>query len=444
MSRTLSRPETAAALARRWNAAELRYAVVHGIEGYPASVGRDLDVIVDEADVEEALTAARSSLVKSGWEVVEPPPIWGRRLVGVAATSGEMFEVHLQRNVRWRNVVLADRPDPVHRIGPFAVDPWAAWAKRALIPVLCRDETRVESRKDERRLAAFEEEFVVSGLRRVVGGQLARRMMSAVRATDPRAPLELAGPLRRAAVVRAARRHPLATVAWPLVAAIRRVRMPFAPCAPVIALVGPDGVGKSTIVEDLLKVDGWVFLGVETRHWRPAVLPRLGAYLGRPDPGATGPVEPRRSPGPFPWLRVLYYAVDIWLGAWLSDRPAAARQRLVVYDRCFLDMAVDPLRYGLRSPRGVLALWHRLPHPDRIIALSAEPTAIHARKQEIPVEEIARQLAQWRRLERDGHVDGIVDAGRPPEQVLAEVRAMIVDAFLEVNGARGGDVAWGL
>ena len=123
-----------------------------------------------------------------------------------------------------------------------------------------------------------------------------------------------------------------------------------------------------------------------------------------------------------------------------SDRIDSSRQRLVLYDRCFLDAAVDPVRYGLASSRGTDFCWRWLPQPDRIILLTDEPRRIHARKAELPELEIARQLDDWHRRARAGQVHAVIPVGDSREQVTDAIWRVIRDAFLEMNGGESARV----
>jgi hypothetical protein len=148
--------------------------------------------------------------------------------------------------------------------------------------------------------------------------------------------------------------------------------------------------------------------------------------------GITTP--PRRNGGRFPWLRLCYYACDFLLGHILSDKVDVSRQRLVLYDRCALDMSVDPVRYGLSTTRGTRLLWRLTPKPDKVILLYEDPNSIHVRKPELPVEEIQRQLQTWLALVEMGEVDTIIQISAPPDKIAERLKSLIVEAFIEKNG----------
>ncbi len=60
----------------------------------------------------------------------------------------------------------------------------------------------------------------------------------------------------------------------------------------------------------------------------------------------------------------------------------------MVFDRYLIDTVIDPKRYRYQGPSWVLrTVWRVVPKPDLVILLDAPAEVLHARKQEVPIEE---------------------------------------------------------
>jgi thymidylate kinase len=181
-----------------------------------------------------------------------------------------------------------------------------------------------------------------------------------------------------------------------------------------VALLGPDGAGKSTLAAAL----------VATPHLRARSL-YAGLY------GAATP-QPRL---PLPGLGLASRLVRLWR---LRLRAAAvrARGRVVVFDRHGLDAAATarPARGAAgRARRRLLAA--ALPTPDVLVVLDAPAEVLLARKGEHDVPALEAQRERYRALaERLGGV--LVDAGRDAESVRCDVTALVWQRWTLRWGAR--------
>ena len=127
-----SRVGIAVELVEAWNLSGLRYAIVHGIDDYPEKIGRDLDILVHVEDSAEMLASAHQIFKRDGWVAVDPPDMWGKRIVAFSADDG--LEIHTVTGLSWREIELASTPRPTRRRNMFPLDPWASFAKQILMP----------------------------------------------------------------------------------------------------------------------------------------------------------------------------------------------------------------------------------------------------------------------------------------------------------------------
>lgn len=193
-----------------------------------------------------------------------------------------------------------------------------------------------------------------------------------------------------------------------------------------LAVLGPDGSGKSTLLDALERRAGNRFEAVRRFHLRP--------HVGR-GPRDEGPVvEPQGEVprGLIPSIAKLgWWLMDYWLGYLLLVGPGVRRSTLVLFDRYYHDILVDPARYRYAaSVRLAAALGRLVPMPDIFVILDAPVATLRARKREVDRVETERQREAYAELAAELPGAHRVDSSRPVEEVAAEVEALMI-AVLE-------------
>lgn len=261
-------------------------------------------------------------------------------------------------------------------------------------------------------------------LRETFGETVARALGTSVSAGVP--PDEATARSARRAQLRRRMRTPARAVRLLGMSAARLWRRVARPTGMYVVLSGPDGTGKSSVADGLLRTTKPLFRRSYRAHWRPGILPRPGAVVGREERDATDPHATVARPAPVSVLFLLYYWLDFALGSAVSVLPRRVRTTFVLFERGWWDIAIDPLRYRLDVPEWlVVALGRMLPRPDLIVTLEGDPSVLLARKQEISRDEIVRQSRAWRDLSARVERISFVDASGSYEEVLREVHLTI-------------------
>jgi thymidylate kinase len=208
-----------------------------------------------------------------------------------------------------------------------------------------------------------------------------------------------------------------------------------------VIVAGPDGTGKSSLAQALPEACRGLFRRDVHMHWRPGLLPQPGSLLRISGGDPTTPHALRPHPILISLARLFYFWVDFGLGSLVKVLPMRIRTGMVVMERGWADMAVDPLRYRLRVPGGLVrALSWVLPRPDLLLVLDAPAEVVTSRKSELSPGEIERQRGEWRSLRLRGVERVLLDASRGAEQVLDEARSAIVRHLEQraLRNLRGG------
>ena len=219
-----------------------------------------------------------------------------------------------------------------------------------------------------------------------------------------------------------------------------------------VALIGPDGAGKTTVAQALL-IDSplplkYLYMGVSTESSNVALPTSRLAHrvkvaqqkralkaAGRPVPaeihlhGVEHRVDRRGKLGGAARLlkRVseeTYRQLVSWIYQWQGN--------IVLYDRHFLfDSLPRPSERHL--PRRLTDrihnwfLYRLYPRPDLVIMLDASPEVLYGRKQEVPMDYL--QEDRERLLEKRVYAKQsvLVDAAQPFDRVVATVKRAIMD-----------------
>lgn len=290
---------------------------------------------------------------------------------------------------RWHGLILLDKnrmcvPMPSEHDYPRP-SPAVEYEYRLIKRLLKRDwsESSLRSLYAACILAGDAARVVTDSL---LGIPLSRQLTQQLRAG------EVSVEVLRAARLRLLQRRyasPLTCLRFFIEEALRLATRVLYPSGLVIAVVGPDGAGKTHVVERMQTWFSPWFRASVRAHLRPS-------HLRRARQGEGLPVANPQSMAPrgrfLSVAKALVFWADYTLGYALWAAPKSWRTTLVIFDRYSSDLLVDPLRFRYSGPKWLAWIVTACsPQPAMTLALNAPISVVSERKQELSRDEIDRQ-----------------------------------------------------
>lgn len=207
---------------------------------------------------------------------------------------------------------------------------------------------------------------------------------------------------------------------------VSEVKHHLSPSHPWVAFLGPDGSGKSSVIVELQKSLETSRLKTLVMHWRPK-------WSGA-EPQSPQVVANPHGQKPRGFVLSSAALMLLWI-RWMVGRfgktwHRRAKQKMLVSDRYYLDLLVDPKRYRYGGSLGFAELlFYFLPKPNLTFILVAKPEILLDRKNEVTLKEAERQVEGYRHIAdelRDrGEKVYLIDSGKKLEEVHKEVFSAI-------------------
>jgi len=170
---------------------------------------------------------------------------------------------------------------------------------------------------------------------------------------------------------------------------------------------------------------------VKVRHLKPFfVRPRRGApVLINPIPHAIPPRSALTSVA-----KITIWLMEEWYARFFQEK----KTELLLCDRYYHDLLIDPIRYRYGGPMSIARLIGKLiPQPLLWVLLDAPVAVVQARKQEVTPEETARQRQAYLDFFRSRRNYAIIDASQALNRVVADAEKAIAGALMESEGNHG-------
>lgn len=164
-----------------------------------------------------------------------------------------------------------------------------------------------------------------------------------------------------------------------------------------IGFTGPDGSGKTTVINLLIENLGDVFRKAHTYyHFRPTLFGNLGEVAHSAgvkkdvDKDFSKPHRGGKTSALSSLIRLLYYSADYIIGYFMKVKSMIRITRIVIFDRYYTDIICDSRRSRIYLNSKFLHTYGQIfiPSLDYNILLTASSETILARKHELDKEGI--------------------------------------------------------
>jgi thymidylate kinase len=404
----------------------IAYCIVHGYDGLPQERGADVDFIIEgHVDARRLLALIADHRQELGADIARADGLFITLACRSRTGMPQFLSLDFAHDYGVDAYLLCRGEDVLsnrRRFRSFWIPSAAVEFHCLLSRSLCRN-TLDDSRTARlSRLFGEDRAGAAAVLRRYWPPRLCSAAIAAATSGDWSPVRADAARLRNGLKWNIVRNSPLRYAVEALKTQLARVRRFLRPRGLNVVLLGPDGAGKSSTIAALETGLAPLFARTEVRGFAPSL-----RQLLKRRPGSTArPHALKARSLPTSLVRAAYWALYGALSH-LTVRYAKARATLILNDRHFIDILVDPVRYRYGGPRFVLSIVrHFMPRPDIVILLDGPAAVLQARKRELTIAETERQARDYLRLVaplRDSH---IVDAAQPFEAVVRDCAAIVL------------------
>lgn len=422
----------------------VRHAVLRNYENLPHSVGaRDIDIVVHPDDLSAA--CALVAEITHAMQLHYANHFADERLTQFALVrrdaEGGLQQIKIDFFIRSEvyGIEVLSAADMLadlrHHNGVPVVADRVLLLDKWLFHLLVGRPLNAKYDADFAAIAQQEGAALTSVLSRILPGTRAADLVAALSAGQGSA-LVLSGSERRRGLARLWAAQGLAGLSRSLKFMAFRLRDRLRPHGVFLSVSGPDGSGKTTVIDMVITQLGAIFGedAVHYAHFRPTMLPRIAEVAKKAravetvDKDYDRPHRAKPSGVAGSAARLAYYWLD-YLGGYLRTvHPVLRRRQVMLFDRYYYDMIADSFRSRIALPMPLLlAMGRILPLPQFAFFIHVDPEEIHRRKQELTMERIVTLNDRYGGLADRGWLIRIDNNGAPEEAAAAIVDRIVAD-----------------
>jgi thymidylate kinase len=412
------------------------YCVMHGYANLPDVISGDVDMLVPhEAMPKRVAELLRSRQAQLGARVVQ----WfaDRAHFIVLSMPGAdgapiFLQLHISTDYEIANRLIYDGNEVIRT---RRRSERGLWVPAGHVEFICVLANRVYKGKLEDRhtkqlahLWTNERDKCAHEIFRFFSSDSARMVADAAEVGDWAHVVRNLPAMRRELMRTSVMRQPGSYAARLLGAQARRVARWICPKSGLhVVFLGPDGVGKSTVIDAVQARVADAFLCVNYKTFAGSILPNKP----KKSPHALPPRSKAASFAKAGWWLWCYTA-----GYMKATWPTLCRGGLAINHRYLVDAIVDPKRYRYSGPTELLSsIWQVVPKPDLIVFLDAPASIIWERKKETTLEETTRQCESYRAMAAKLPNARIVDTNQDVNKTIEQVTELIL-AMMAARMAR--------
>lgn len=205
---------------------------------------------------------------------------------------------------------------------------------------------------------------------------------------------------------------------------ILKIKRIYQPTGLVIGVLGPDGSGKTTIINQFKQDIASAFRRIRLYHLFPK--PKDHESIN------TNPQGLRQRGFILSLLKLLYFVLIYNWGFLKIVWPSKIRSTLIIFDRYYDDILIDPIRYRNGTPKWIVRLvGFFIPRPQLWIVLDAPTDIIQKRKSEVTPEETERQRQQYIHFAQNHKNSLLIDTDREVKQISLDICKFICNKLNE-------------